>query len=72
MIKQVTKYQTGDGQVFDTEKEAEAHEAEISFAQWYKNCNKLYGNTEVVYSEDIIEWLKENREKILDFLQKIS
>jgi hypothetical protein len=72
MIKQVTKFETEGGQVFNTEKEAEAYEAEISFIRWYDNHNKLHGNTESVDFEDVVKWLKENKEKVLDFLQKIS
>lgn len=72
MIKQVTKYQTVDGQVFDTEKEAEGHEFELTFANWYDKNSFCTSNAVSVYSEDVWAWFKKHRSKLLNFLNKIS
>lgn len=72
MIKQVTKYQTGDGQVFDTEKDAEGHEFELTFANWYDKNSFCTSNGASVYSEDVWAWFKEYRSELLNFLNKIS
>ncbi len=72
MIEEVKMFKTDDGSVFGTKEKAEYHEAVCSFCDWYYDGHKLYGNTESVDFEDVAKWLKENKEKVLDFLQKIS
>ncbi len=72
MIKQVTKFETEDGECFDTEKEAERHEAELTLANWCEK-NKLYSsNGSYIYPEDFLEWFKKHRSELLNFLNKIS
>ena len=59
-MKAVTKYETSDGKLFDTEAEATRHEELLDEAQWYRD-NALYGSDgDRVFWEDLREWLEDH------------
>jgi len=68
-MKKITCFQTTDGRLFESVKDAEKHQASLNFFTWYED-NKCYGNTDGcrVEAVDMLEWLKENRCDILEVL----
>ena len=68
-MEKVESYKTSDGVLFEDKKEAEKHEAELSFDHWYLN-NELLGNYagSRVELNDMKEWLFENKTVICAFL----
>ena len=61
-VEEVSAFETTDGKLFVCKKEAEKHQKKLDFNSL---CNSLPFYPE---DEDIIEWLTENRKKILEFL----
>ena len=71
MIKKITRFETQDGCIFVTRDEAEAHERDLVFEEWYYKDNEImFGSGLCPHpeSEDVIAWLKENEDYILNFL----
>jgi hypothetical protein len=64
MIKQVSSFQTSDGQLFEQEQQATAHQARLDFMDWYER-NQIYGRFEGCKIEfaELDYWLKENAHK---------
>lgn len=72
-MRLVTKYETSDRKVFDTEKEAERHEHGIALCEWY-NSNILYGNvagSRVDYL-DFIDWLDNNVHEVEELIKYLK
>lgn len=69
-MTQVTAYKATDGQLFEGQREYQAHQAKLDFAAWYEN-NQLYGIYEGsrVETRVMLDWLQENRDKVAELLQ---
>ena len=61
MIKQVSSFQTSDGQLFEQEQQAVAHQARLDFQEWYMR-NEIYGCYEgcKIEFEQFEYWITEN------------
>ena len=61
MIKQVSSFQTSDGQLFEQEQQAAAHQARLDFMEWYER-NQIYGRHEgcKIEFKELEYWIKEN------------
>ena len=72
-IKHRPGYETTDNEWFVYEHDAINHQLFLNFNQWYKIAdNKLYSNATTVDSEDMMEWLRENRDELLELLNAMS
>jgi hypothetical protein len=72
-MKTITALQTTDGKVFtqDQRKEAERHQAKLDFITIYDNrteqlCGRYEGST--IYGDVVADWLIENKDLVLEFL----
>jgi hypothetical protein len=70
-VKSVEAYVSIDGKLFECEHDAIVHNKVLRFKSWY-NDNKLYGNYSGSYVlfDDALDWLKTNKNQILDFLNE--
>lgn len=68
-MKKVTKFESNDGTIFDTEKAALEHDKLTTLAEWYEE-NKIYGMYEGCRIEwsDFIEWCGDNKGKLKEIL----
>lgn len=69
-MRQVTAYQTRDGELFLEPEMAEARERNLDFNEWYED-NKLYfgdGENEFVDTTDVKDWLDISEDAILKYL----
>lgn len=68
-ITELISYKTSDEKVFEDEQKAKEHQCYINYQNWYED-NKLYGNYAGSYAnfDDLVEWLKENENVVLDIL----
>lgn len=64
-LKTVTCYKTSDGQIFQLAANAEAHQGELDFREWYDD-NKLYGNYAGSYAkaDDLLTWLRDHADVV--------
>ena len=72
-MKKVTKFESDDGTLFDTEQEALAHDKLEALREWYEE-NKIYGyyqGCRIDWSE-FLEWLIYNKEKMRDILSAVD
>ena len=68
-IIKVEMFQTSDGQVHHSEREAEVHEIFLSFMSWYREhpmIDNNYGGTPMIHlGKEVFSWLLRNRTEIL-------
>lgn len=73
-MKEVTKFESDDGLIFDTEEECNHWEsggkAEEDFKSWYSYTDGLWGEGSLgkVPVNQMLEWLRDNREQVLSLL----
>lgn len=68
-IQKVTSYKASDGTLFDNYSDAYDHDADIAFKEWYQKDVVTNPEEDVaIYNDNIIAWLRRNRNRILDFL----
>ena len=71
--KTLTVYESKDGARFDTEKDADQHDAENDFVEWYEGGQDvdLWGSTgqSRVDALDLVCWLRMNRDKVMELYQ---
>lgn len=65
-MEEIKAWRTEDGKVFDNEADAKSHESEI-FLQ--KSFWDEFGSYGVQDFSGLIEWLKTNREEVINFLR---
>jgi hypothetical protein len=72
-MQEIKAYKTTDEKIFEDKEKADQHQKELDFEEWFSN-NPLYGNYagNRVRFEDFVEYLKEHKEKILEYLQAKS
>jgi len=65
----VKAYKTSDDKLFEVREEAKKHQAKVEFYDWYPN-NKLLGNYAGSYvdSNDLLEWLNDNKKIVFELL----
>lgn len=72
VIKEIKAYRTSDGAIFEDSNKAQAHQAELQFKAWYDeqamNDLELCAQGYSVQAEDVLNWLRKNREEVLAFL----
>jgi hypothetical protein len=70
-MKIVEAFEADDGTIFNKKSDCIAYEEKIMFGKWYIDHQLYFDKYENqnVYLDDVIEWLKENREIIFRFLQ---
>jgi len=66
-IKKVICYELENGERFDNEINALNRQKEFEFVEWYDN--QIDNNLLRTNGKDIMDWLKHNKQKILDFLK---
>lgn len=68
-MEQVSVYKTNDGEMFESEKEAQAHEEGQSFDTWYRT-NLLYASQpgSYVYLSDLKKYVAKNADQIRKLL----
>lgn len=64
-IKEVTMYETEDGQVFESEEEARVGANKLAFIDWYEETGTLGDVYHEVEGDVLLEWLIENKDKVL-------
>lgn len=68
-IMKITGYRTPDGKTFDNYSDAFDHVQEIIFKEWYHKDVVTNSEEDVaIYNDNIIAWLRRNRNRIFDFL----
>lgn len=66
MIRQRNIFLTRDNMEFRTMQEAEEHEAELKFLDWYGEHPLIsLIHEQPVWPNSILNWLQENREEVL-------
>lgn len=68
MVKKVERWETKDGQIWDSELTATLHEEYLDLAD---KCPEIYGNVEgcKIGWDDIWEWAEENRWFVRDLMK---
>jgi len=66
-MKQITKYQSDDGQVFDTEQEAIQRDTKYKIEQLCESKGSYHVNNN---TEDVAEFILENFPEIKDVITK--
>ena len=64
-IKEVKMWETEDGEVFRSEKEARVGTAKIAFINWYESSDYLGDTYHELAGDVVLTWLIENKEKVL-------
>lgn len=67
-MKEVIKFESEDGRLYDTLKEAKKADKNYWTEKWYENY-KLYGNWNAVEWKDLKEWLIDHKQVILELLE---
>ncbi|MFM7010926.1 MAG: hypothetical protein ACKO0Z_16660 [Betaproteobacteria bacterium] len=67
-IQQQQCFVTSDGTTFFTIDEAEAHQKRVDFVDDYENCKLRADNGTAINAEDVLDWLKENRDLVFSVL----
>ena len=72
MFREIKMYETENGKVFKTSKEAEVEEEREALSHWYEH-NKLYGyDGSDVDWETINQWLRSNSLVLGSYLRSIK
>jgi hypothetical protein len=71
-MKKVEKYETEDGRVFDTAREASQYESLLALESWYED-NKLYGSSDGcrIDWENFRDWFLEHQVVLLKTCLKV-
>ena len=72
-MKKVTKFESDDGTLFDTEQEALAHDKLEALQEWYAG-NKIYGGGYSCSIDwyDFLDWFTDNKAKVGEILSAID
>lgn len=74
--KTIKVYEAKDGTRFDIEKDADQHDAENDFVEWYDNAQDidLWGATgqSRVDALDLVCWLKMNRDMVEELYKNMK
>ena len=74
IMRKVQAYETQDGLLFSTTREAETHEdslrskKEEKFIAWYEEKYRFSTDTKHMNSRHMVNWLKKYRQEVLDIL----
>jgi len=77
-MKEITMYESEDGEVFSTKYQVRIHEIELLFIAHYHDANRLYlyDSRFTVKSdydvESIMKWLDENKAEIMDLFKNLE
>lgn len=66
-MRQIKAFETTDGRIFTDEIAAREHQGKIDFAEWYEKRELKVGEYETLCADDLLDWLRENREWINNF-----
>lgn len=68
-IEKVEAYKVTSGEIFLAEGDAEKREAELALEVWYiDNQLHISPGAHCAPLEDLLEWLDDNEEQVLDYL----
>ena len=67
-MKEVVKFESIDGKIFDTSEQAEYWDRFVIFKKWYESGNVLHGITATSASQ----WLDEHRAEVMLFYSSAS
>jgi hypothetical protein len=70
-MKPIKAYQTTDGKIFTDIEEATSHQAYLDSIEEIDR-HPLYANNDKVDAEDLIYWLTDNKQLVLDILSSIK
>ena len=70
-MKKVTKYETSDGSIFDTEEQAVYYESFKDIQKWYLQNEICHYGTEIGWT-NFIEWFIENKTKMKELVEAVD
>lgn len=71
-VIRIEKWETSDGRLFSTEKEAVAYEALSAIQDWYEDDNELLGSSRQTHAVDwerLIQWVETNAAQVKKILE---